>query len=555
MGLDRSFMINLYWGGNILYENGFVKGDHSTLTTSNVVRHKLYEEFKDLVYAHIGVEKTTYKLNISLCYEFSGKSYISRIISDLSLDVMYYLAENNENYYAQVIIVVEKIAQEQVMPPTITSYVDLLRNFEVSEPNTSDVAFPLPNDVRFEAENDFGFDEANSQYSEDTSTELFSNFGEDSNDDVCQTQVMSFMDDVGDVGDDDIADLEDNIHIDVWKESENKIRLGMQFESKLQVKKAVTLWSINHNREFKVYESKSNLWVAKCKTLEDNYYELHTTLCMVYSCNIEEKSSNVEDYTFGGRSQLLWIISLNSLSVSSYILHSIEKDVAYPVKHIQSDIKNLLNVDVSYWKAWNGRRKAIETIYGTWESNFDELPKYIATLQASNPDTVVKWFNKPNDSSNVATFKYVFWAFGHAIDASRLCRPVISVDGCHLKGSYKGKLLVAVTKDANNNYYLLHMLLSMKSRHTVDRQLCVISDSHQGIIHAMENLQEWKEPLAYHRFCLRHNRSTRALVLKNYVGILGAPHRSKRKFVTNMREYLKQINKSQWCLLYDENRR
>ncbi|KAL4575710.1 hypothetical protein LXL04_011794 [Taraxacum kok-saghyz] len=46
------------------------------------------------------------------------------------------------------------------------------------------------------------------------------------------------MSDVGDIGDDDNVDLEDRISIDVWKESENKIRLGMQFDSKLQVQKA-----------------------------------------------------------------------------------------------------------------------------------------------------------------------------------------------------------------------------------------------------------------------------------------------------------------------------
>nr|KAJ0219460.1 hypothetical protein LSAT_V11C300149520 [Lactuca sativa] len=143
--------------------------------------------------------------------------------------------------------------------------------------------------------------------------------------------------------------------------------------------------------------------------------------------------------------------SLKSLTISSYILHAIEKDVAYLVKYMQSDIKNLLNVHVSYLKACHGRRKAIKTIYGTWKSDFDELPKYIAALQASHPNIVVTWFHKPNDSSNIATFKYIFWDFGPDIDAFRLCRPVISINGCHLKGSYKGKLLVAITKDDNNN--------------------------------------------------------------------------------------------------------
>ena len=56
--------------------------------------------------------------------------------------------------------------------------------------------------------------------------------------------------------------------------------------------------------------------------------------------------------------------SLNSATIAFYIIHSIEKDIAYPLKHIQADIKNILNVDVSYWKAWHGTRKAIENIYG-----------------------------------------------------------------------------------------------------------------------------------------------------------------------------------------------
>ncbi|GJZ82168.1 hypothetical protein Tco_0647162 [Tanacetum coccineum] len=61
------------------------------------------------------------------------------------------------------------------------------------------------------------------------------------------------------------------------------------------------------------------------------------------------------------------------------------------------------------------------------------------------------------------TFKYVSWAFGQSVDAFHQCRPVICVDGTHLRGGYKGKMLIAVTKDANNYlYYRLLMPLSMK---------------------------------------------------------------------------------------------
>nr|KAJ0209948.1 hypothetical protein LSAT_V11C400181250 [Lactuca sativa] len=129
------------------------------------------------------------------------------------------------------------------------------------------------------------------------------------------------MNDVGDVGDDVITDLEDKIHIDVWKESENKIRLGMQFESKVQVKC--------------MYKSKSNLWVAKCKTLGGEGQSTTTMnyipRCAWYVRAVKKKNNQMWKITrwldahncFGsciGNNNR----SLNSLTISSYTLRSIE---------------------------------------------------------------------------------------------------------------------------------------------------------------------------------------------------------------------------------------
>ncbi|XP_023743043.2 uncharacterized protein LOC111891205 [Lactuca sativa] len=555
MALNRPFMITLYWGDNVEYENGIIKGDESTMSASDIIRQKIrYEQFQDLAYALVGVEKSSYKLNMSLCYQYSGRSNIAPLINDSTLDMLYYLAMTDENYWGQVCVEIEKI-----VIPTNTSLVDLLHNFEVP--------FPLPSDDRFEPNNEFGFDDPNSE----CSSESLSHIEEDS-DDVSDKLVVDFMNDVGNIGDDVVENLEDNVHIDVWKETENKIRLGMQFESKQQVKNVVILWSISQNREFKVYEIKHNKWVAKCKTEvgegESSSSMHHTQPCQWYIRAIKKKNNHmwqitrwVDEHNCFGSCISNNSRILNSRVIASYILHSIQKDVAYPVKHVQADIKNRFHVDVSYWKAWHGKRKAIETIYGTWESNFVELHKYIAALQASNPDTIVK----------------------PAIKAFHLCRPVISIDGAHLKGSYKGKLLVAASKDANNN--ILPISYAIVDEETVhswcwflghfrnfvapNRQLCVLSDRHKGIIHAMENLEEWKEPLAYHRFCLRHVRSNlmkryKNVNLKKICWSMGSTTQ-KRKFAKYIREikainmeawqYLKEIKRSQWCLLYDENHR
>ncbi|KAD3068429.1 hypothetical protein E3N88_36309 [Mikania micrantha] len=78
--------------------------------------------------------------------------------------------------------------------------------------------------------------------------------------------------------------------------------------------------------------------------------------------------------------------SLKSRDVATRILHNMREDLAYHVKQILAFIKDQLNVDISYSKAWRARKEAIERIYGSWESNFEVLPRYIAALQESNPE-------------------------------------------------------------------------------------------------------------------------------------------------------------------------
>ncbi|XP_071694740.1 uncharacterized protein [Rutidosis leptorrhynchoides] len=162
-------------------------------------------------------------------------------------------------------------------------------------------------------------------------------------------------------------------------------------------------------------------------------------------------------------------------------------------------------------------------MYGTWESNFADLPRYVNELQHTNPDTIVEFLYGPRVENGVDTFKYVFWAFGPAIRAYSQCIPIICIDGTHLKGAYNGKVLTAVGKNANNQILPVAFaivdnesnkswtwFLGLLQLHVVgNRKLCVISDRHQGILHAM-SLQTygWE-----HRYCLRHIRSN---VMKHY---------------------------------------
>ena len=73
----------------------------------------------------------------------------------------------------------------------------------------------------------------------------------------------------------------------------------------------------------------------------------------------------------------------------------------------------------------------------------------------SDLGTQVSYRSINGDTPSTIIFKYVFWAFAPSIVGFAHCRPVISIDGTHLYGKYKGKLLIAMATDANNKIFPL----------------------------------------------------------------------------------------------------
>ncbi|KAI5667433.1 hypothetical protein M9H77_17286 [Catharanthus roseus] len=75
-----------------------------------------------------------------------------------------------------------------------------------------------------------------------------------------------------------------------------------------------------------------------------------------------------------------------------------------------------------------------------------------ATLVANDPEIPVSnIIQKVQVMFQIGyTYKRAWYARKFAIE-----RPVISVDGTHLRGPYKGVLLIASSWDANNHFFLL----------------------------------------------------------------------------------------------------
>ncbi|CAH9096263.1 unnamed protein product [Cuscuta europaea] len=152
------------------------------------------------------------------------------------------------------------------------------------------------------------------------------------------------------------------------------------------------------------------------------------------------------------------------------------------------------------------------------EKSYSELPHFMTALQHSNLGTVVHWYPPPSSFTGYMQFQRVFWAFKLSIHDFKHCRPILTIDGTHLYGKYKGTLLVAMGSDANNQLFLMAFavvdsengeswpwFMACKREFVTDRELCVIYDRHAGIVKAMNEVDNtWEEPYAHHRLCIRH---------------------------------------------------
>ncbi|KAL6318547.1 hypothetical protein AAG906_000625 [Vitis piasezkii] len=103
---------------------------------------------------------------------------------------------------------------------------------------------------------------------------------------------------------------------------------------------------------------------------------------------------------------------------------------------------------------------------------------------------------------NEEVFQRVFWAFHPSIEGFKHCCPVLTIDGTHLYGKYKGTVMIAMGCDGNNQLFLLAFALT--EGENVDRvfvlSLIVIRD--YGCV--LDVYLGWFKLNAYHRICVRH---------------------------------------------------
>ncbi|XP_022869392.1 uncharacterized protein LOC111388813 [Olea europaea var. sylvestris] len=182
---------------------------------------------------------------------------------------------------------------------------------------------------------------------------------------------------------------------------------------------------------------------------------------------------------------------------------------SYDLTAIARDIEHEFGVKISYHQARRGKIVALHMLHSTPGDSFQKLSSYCYVLGESNLGAVT---HIEVDSRN--RFHYLFLAFGASIRGYlHYMRPVICVDDNHLKGPYKGTLLLVTAQDANKQIYQLAwgivdaetnrswmwFLSNLKDLIGDSDELVFVSDRKNSI----ENVIAHLFPRAHHACCYR----------------------------------------------------
>nr|XP_017239829.1 PREDICTED: uncharacterized protein LOC108212616 [Daucus carota subsp. sativus] len=209
---------------------------------------------------------------------------------------------------------------------------------------------------------------------------------------------------------------------------------------------------------------------------------------------------------------------INSRWIAEHYEDDIRMNPTWPLSSFLQKVVNDLHCHVSIFAIARAKRKALAKIKGQHVDQFGKVWEYGNELLKAMPDSTIQVMTEDQVLENDRKrFKRMYICLGPLKRGfTSGCRPLVGLDGCHLKGPYGGQLLAAVGIDANDGMYPVAwavveaenndswnwFLANLRDDLRVinDGAFTFISDRQKGLINALEAVF----PGAEHRFCVMH---------------------------------------------------
>ncbi|XP_014506442.1 uncharacterized protein LOC106766208 [Vigna radiata var. radiata] len=206
---------------------------------------------------------------------------------------------------------------------------------------------------------------------------------------------------------------------------------------------------------------------------------------------------------------------MNAKSLSQEIDKSLIDNPSLKVKDIRSKALRKWNTNVSISKARRAKLIASRQLEIDYKEQFKRIYDYGHEVLRCNPGSIIQI--KVDGDNGEPIFQRIYVCLKACKDNFKNCRPIVCLDGCFLKGQYKGEVLTAVGRDPNEQMlpiayavvevenketwtWFLQILIADLGGNEVCGRCTWMSDKQKGLVHAVEELL----PNAEQRFCLRH---------------------------------------------------
>ncbi|XP_042499876.1 uncharacterized protein LOC122078072 [Macadamia integrifolia] len=162
------------------------------------------------------------------------------------------------------------------------------------------------------------------------------------------------------------------------------------------------------------------------------------SMCNKHCCGRVDQSKNV-----------------TSTWVASHLAAQLRADPDMNTDAMNAYFMDNYRINVPYQTLYRAKKRASVLNEGNHSKSYARLPAYGEMILERNPGSMFKLqFYERTIMSDPLVFKRQFVSFKACVDGFlNGCRPFIVVDGCHLKGTYGGVLLVAVTVDGNTGLF------------------------------------------------------------------------------------------------------
>ena len=224
------------------------------------------------------------------------------------------------------------------------------------------------------------------------------------------------------------------------------LKVGMIFGSNKELKEACKSYGIANAKNiwFPVNDKKRlqakckeegcpfNLWGSKLDaTSNDDATFQIKTLVLNHTCRKKYNTKHIS---------VDWL--------AKKYLDRYKADCMWSLSGLKATVKADMKYEMSIFKAWRVRNKALKLIEGDEKDQYKRIFDYKEEILRSNPGSTVVI---EVDRGHFDKIYVCLAALKSGFKAG--CRPIIGVDGCWLKGPYGGQLLAAVGIDPNDCIY------------------------------------------------------------------------------------------------------